>query len=348
MAEAIYDGVVIPQSRSQFEAESLHPETTAESAALFTVIICTHAINRYDDTLDSINSVLAQSHNAIEIIVVVDRNMEVFNRLRDAYNSIPSVSVMFNDECPGLSGSRNLGIKRANGEFIAFLDDDAVADRHWLSSLLESYKDERVIGCGGPILPLWVSGKTHRIPEEFYWVMGCTYKGFRNEKRSIRSNFGSNMSFRKYAFDNDGFNVNLGIVDSKGVGEELEFSLRLLKKNPDCIILHVPESIVRHKIFEYRKSIKHLFSRSIQYGEGVGNHRKELEKLPAHVEKDDKNMMSFILLESVPIRIRSILRRETDDGGISDELIQLILVGFSSLLIVTGMIKGQIRRCIVR
>ena len=310
---------------------------------MFTVIICAHSMQRYGDAQDSINSVLFQSHDNVEVILVIDRNPELFEKLRRCYTSNPSVVVLLNEDFPGLSGSRNVGIRHSKGDFIAFLDDDAVADPHWLSQLLKTYEDNRVIGCGGPIRPLWIAGEAKYVPEEFYWVMGCTYKGFMNEKRTIRSNFGSNMSFRRAAFEVDAFDVRFGIMDGKGVGEELEFSLRLLKRNPGSVIIHNPDSIVYHKIFSYRKSVRHLFKRCAEYGKGIGQHAKELDDLPPQVERDDRNMVNFLLFESIPGRIISIFnRKDARKGTFFTELTQLTLIGFSSILIVSGIARGRL------
>lgn len=316
---------------------------------LFTVIICTHSMQRYIDTLDSINSVLSQSHDKVEIIVVVDRNPEIYEKLRRHYTGNPLVVVLLNKDFPGLSGSRNVGIRQSKGEFIAFLDDDAVADPYWLSQLLKTYEDYQVIGCGGPIRPLWITGEAEYIPEEFYWVMGCTYRGFKNERRAIRSNFGSNMSFRRAAFEVDAFDVRYGIMDGKGVGEELEFSLRLLKRHPSSVIIHNPDSIVYHKIFSYRKSVRHLFKRCFEYGKGIGQHAKAIEDLPPQVEKDDKNMVDFLLFESIPSRISNIFKRkDVRKGTFFNELARLTLIGFSSTLIVSGIARGRLLKYVRR
>jgi glycogen(starch) synthase len=54
-------------------------------------------------------------------------------------------------ECPerNLSCSRNLGIKHASGEVIAFIDDDAIPEPEWLAELIPSFHDSETGAAGG-------------------------------------------------------------------------------------------------------------------------------------------------------------------------------------------------------
>jgi len=88
------------------------------------VIICAHADDRWDDTLAAVASVHAQSHPAKELIVVIDYNRPLYERLKAA---LPEAMVIENDHQQGLSGGRNTGIAAATGQVVAFLDDDAIA-----------------------------------------------------------------------------------------------------------------------------------------------------------------------------------------------------------------------------
>ena len=118
-------------------------------------------------------------------------------------------------------------MKASNGDIIAFFDDDAVADREWMKTLAAEYSDPSVIGAGGRIDPLWLHPEPSWYPKEFYWVMGCTYKGHPTEKCEIRNTFGSNISFRKEAFEKVGyFSDDMGRVDDKAsTAEEMELCL---------------------------------------------------------------------------------------------------------------------------
>lgn len=90
---------------------------------LVSIVIPTH--NRCDLLERAVNSALNQTYQNIEVIVVsdgsTDKTDELMTKLKDKSDKITYISYK-----PGKGGNyaRNTGIKAANGEFVAFLDDD--------------------------------------------------------------------------------------------------------------------------------------------------------------------------------------------------------------------------------
>ena len=116
-----------------------------------------------------------QTLPAHELILVVDHNPDLHLKLKDAYRD---AIVMENIHEQGLSGGRNTGVATATGDVVAFLDDDAVAAPGWLAAFAEQFGDPAVTGVGGLTRPLWATGARPRwFPEEFNWVVGCSYRG---------------------------------------------------------------------------------------------------------------------------------------------------------------------------
>jgi glucosyl-dolichyl phosphate glucuronosyltransferase len=231
------------------------------------VVICAHTEKRWDDTLAAAASVLTQSHAAKELIVVVDHNQRLYQRLK---SSLPEATVTENCEKQGLSGGRNTGVALAAGEIVAFLDDDAVAEPDWLRFLVDAYTDPTVAGVGGLTLPLWDEGRPSWFPREFDWVVGCSYLGMSAHRTPVRNLLGANASFRREIFANvGGFTSGLGRSATKlPLGcEETEFCIRIGQRLPGKVLVTDNRAVVRHRVPEVRSRFSYYRTRC--YAEGL-------------------------------------------------------------------------------
>lgn len=91
---------------------------------LVSVVITTY--KRSDKIEDAIKSVLSQTYKNIEIIVVDDNanQLEDREKTKEIVQKYSQIKYIENENNLGGALSRNVGIDNANGEFIAFLDDD--------------------------------------------------------------------------------------------------------------------------------------------------------------------------------------------------------------------------------
>ena len=236
------------------------------SALDVSVVLCVYTEARWDDLIESVESVKRQSAPPCEIIVVVDHNLALLERVR---SSIPNVISLENRNRPGLSGARNSGVASARGAIIAFLDDDAVAAPDWLMRLSAAYDDPRVFGVGGSIVPVWSDGRPAWFPEEFDWVVGCTYRGMPQTTSPVRNLIGCNMSFRRETFEViGGFQDGVGRVGALPMGcEETEFCIRARQHWPQRELLYEPQACVYHRVPAQRARWSYFRSRC--YSEGL-------------------------------------------------------------------------------
>lgn len=238
------------------------------------VVTSCYTMDRFNDITELIDSLQSQNYKDIETIIVAERSLELAEHIKryTQNKSYTNVHVLYNQDEWGLSSSRNLGIRQASGQIIAFIDDDALPLPNWAEEMAKAYtEDSTVIGLTGPIVPLWENESMVWFPKEFYWIFSCTYWNWTNPT-DVRNGYGTNISFRREAFDLCGyFKTTLG---AKGGGEsgkhelggeETEFSLRVRNKTHKRIVYH-PNISVKHRVYRYR--FKSSFMSKRAYWEG--------------------------------------------------------------------------------
>ncbi len=230
------------------------------------VIICCWTEDRFADLAAAVASVEAQTTPAGEILVVTDHNPALAERVRRQFTG---VVVIENVQPRGLSGARNTGAAAARGDVVAFLDDDAAAAPDWLEQLVAPYADPAVAGVGGAVEAAWEGGRPRAFPEEFNWVVGCSWRGLPTERAPVRNLVGANMSFRRAILAAaGGFHSGLGRVGSQPLGcEETELCLRVRRLSPGAVLLYEPAARVSHRVPPHRGRFAYFRSRC--YAEGL-------------------------------------------------------------------------------
>jgi len=153
---------------------------------------------------------------------------------------------------------------------LAYLDDDSLPAPDWLEKLLGHYRMSDVLGVGGLIVPSFENGHRPRwFPDEFLWVVGCSYRGLPAGVASIRNLMGANMSYRRVAIESvGGFDERIGRVDQRSLGcDETELGIRVAQRFPDARVLFDPSARVDHFVPRRRASVAYFWSRC--YDEGL-------------------------------------------------------------------------------
>jgi glucosyl-dolichyl phosphate glucuronosyltransferase len=237
---------------------------SSPSRMTVSLIVCCYRMDRWEDLCAAVDSALLQQPAIEEVIVVVDYNDALRLRIAAAYEG---VIVIDNQESRGLSGARNTGISRSKGDLIAFLDDDAVAHPEMIARLGQSVENGQVLGSVALIEPEWLGTPARWFPDEFLWVVGCTYKGMGIGR--VRNLLGAAMCVRRSVFEQvGGFNSGLGRNHSAlPLGcEETEFCIRANRAHPASHFVFEPAALCRHKVPTVRVSWRYFTHRC--YAEG--------------------------------------------------------------------------------
>ncbi|MDD5555836.1 MAG: glycosyltransferase [bacterium] len=125
----------------------------------FSVIVCTH--NRADYLRKAVESLFALDYprDRYEIIVVDNGSADATRETAAALREASPVPFRYCFEpVLGLSNARNTGIRHSRYDLVAYLDDDAAADRRWLAAFDETIRRFHADVVGGKVVPVPVEG----------------------------------------------------------------------------------------------------------------------------------------------------------------------------------------------
>lgn len=269
------------------------------------VILCTYSIDRYPDFREAADSILNQTFDDVELVIVVDGTKAVCERVQEDYADYGNTILHCNNENRGLSYSRNIGAELATGDVVAFLDDDATAEDKWIETLVDIYECYDALAVGGQMTPDWQDGKPSYLPEEFYFLIGVTYRGFPEEEGYVRNTFSSNLSFDREIFlELGGFKTEMGKQGENDLqGGETELCARLEQKTGERVI-YVPDAKVKHKVFTYRTNRRWLLERAFWQGYS----KRRMEEIISESTDTETEFLQKLLLQFVPERITSVVR----------------------------------------
>lgn len=101
-----------------------------DSMPLVSVIIPVYNVEKY--LARCLDSVVAQTYQNLEIILVNDGSTDASGEICRQYGQSDSRIRLFTQENQGLSAARNTGLDHMNGEYIVFVDSDDYISVHFV------------------------------------------------------------------------------------------------------------------------------------------------------------------------------------------------------------------------
>lgn len=106
------------------------------SDPLISIIVPVYNVELYLEKC--IKSILSQSYQKIELILVDDGSVDKSGMLCDRYAAEDGRIIVIHKENGGLSSARNAGLDRAKGDFVGFVDSDDYVTEDFCETLLQA------------------------------------------------------------------------------------------------------------------------------------------------------------------------------------------------------------------
>jgi glycosyltransferase involved in cell wall biosynthesis len=255
-----------------------------------TVILCTY--NRCQSLAKALESVVLSTlpKTTPWEILVVDNNShdQTRNVVEDFCRRYPTNVRYLFEPRQGKSYALNTGVRGASGNVLAFMDDDVTVEPTWLGKLTEPLLHGDWAGSGGRILPEQSFSPPPWLPAEGPYSMAGMLALFDlgDEARELdRAPFGTNMAFRKIAFEEyGGFRTDMGPCPGSEIrNEDTEFGRRLMAAGER--LRYEPSAIVYHAVPDNRLTKKYFLAFWFDHGRALvreAGRRADILGIPRH------------------------------------------------------------------
>ena len=261
------------------------------------VVICTY--NRVDLLAHVLCSVAEQSvpPEQYEIIVIDNNSIDSTREFVERFNQSHSNVRYIYEPQQGLSHARNRGWQEAKGEYVAYIDDDARAQKDWIETIAAfTERQPAAVAFGGPYswfslkpLPSWFN------PSYASWSLGT-------EERPVKRNEwlkGTNMIYKRSLLQSlNGFDTRLGMTgQSLSYGEEVSLQIQIMDRG--FPIFYVPDIRVEHLVADYKLKmswfLKSIFYRGYFSYEALGFQNRPLYHSMKVISDLAKGLIRFII-----------------------------------------------------
>jgi glycosyltransferase involved in cell wall biosynthesis len=247
-------GLADPQLEALGLSLTAKREAFLSRAPLASVVICTR--DRAESLERCLSSVVALEYPRYEIIVVdgapkSEATRQVVKKFRMAGAPIHYVQ----GPTSGVAVARNTALKHVKGSFVAYLDDDEVADKYWLLELAQGFeRDENVAAVSGVVVPAELESQAQVWFEDLdghSQGRGFAPESFNRLAHDKQSPlfplppFGvaGNMAFKTKAICKIGFDTTLGAGTPALAGEDTAAFFDVLMAGQT--VVYQPSAIVR-------------------------------------------------------------------------------------------------------
>ena len=203
-----------------------------------------------------IESILSKSFTDYEIILVDNASSD--DSVNFVKDNFPQVKIIKNKNNVGFAEGNNIGIANSSGKIIVLFNPDAVADKDWLSILINVIQSSKKIAA--------VTGKMYYLDNKYEKdAVFCTWSkidpfsaapyNFHNNEPVSNVDYlsGAAMVIKRDVLD------KIGLMDSDYFlyFEETDLCARMIRAGYD--LMYVPSAIVRHAVSPLSNSVNKVY-----------------------------------------------------------------------------------------
>lgn len=263
-----------------------------------------------DDTIEAVRNVLLCDWppDCLEVVVVENGSGDdSATRLEEEVGD--SIHLVVSPENLGFAAGCNLGVKASSGSVIAFLNNDARPDLHWIRSAVETFDRSASVGAVASRVLDWEGDRVDYIGSAMTWF-GMGYKPFASEPVPARAGIpesvlfgtGAAMLVRRDVFNElDGFDERFFMFF-----EDVDFGWRLNLLG--YTFAYVPESLAYHKHHASMKS----------YGSFKEQYLLERNALFTLYKNVEESRLATLLTGAIALSIRRAISESGLNSGAFD------------------------------
>lgn len=229
--------------------------------------------NRAEYLRKAISSLVKQSlpQDQYEIIVVDNHSTDNTRAVvLSEFSHVSNLRYIF-EPVQGLNQARNTGWQHAQGEYVAFTDDDAIVATDWLEQILHTFETVAPqAGCvGGRVEPIWEAPRPVWLTDEYVELLTVLQKTFPKVLAKEEFVVGANIAFRKTALETvGGFLPGLDRIENKLLSNgEILIQVELERLNIPRF--YSPDIMVQHHVPAIRLTKTWMLKR--MYWQGVSD-----------------------------------------------------------------------------
>lgn len=238
------------------------------------IVVCTkNRAGMLQGALASLYDLAADDEFTYEIVVVDNGSTDETPRVISEAATLskhPLRGVVESE--PGIVAARNRGIRESQGRWIAFFDDDQIADWHWLAELYRGAMERNCRVVGGAVQVALPAGCTRELSPTVRMLLGEPLGGDVPQRYGGRLTPGcGNLLVQRSVFDEVGMFEQA--ID--GRGEDTDLYERIQRAGIDC--WYLPTAIIHHLTPAARLEHQYLVDVSTRMGRGIAlRQRKSL------------------------------------------------------------------------